>query len=230
MKFKSLIAVLALAAVPAFAQSSMSGTSSSTPASPGIQSDGSNTQNQGGAMLPGQGGTINSESETDTTNRVPSADSDMRGAGSGTDQSQSTTSSTTTSSTSTTSADSGRTDLSPKEICEQFVQLTKSGSAKEVETQMSKWVMAPQKKGHMKGKGAERGGKLKLDPNHHQWLKQELSEAECSKETVAGERAFVVAKGKERERFIPFMKQGQQWKVDMGAYHAMYRGEGPRGK
>ncbi|MEW6057061.1 MAG: hypothetical protein AB1540_10645 [Bdellovibrionota bacterium] len=98
------------------------------------------------------------------------------------------------------------TDLSPKEVCNRLVQMHSSASS----NMQGVDQLVLQEKDRMMNKS---------------WLKQEISQTECSDEKIAGDHAFVLAKSDQRERLIPFVKQNGVWKMDAQAYKTLYRME-----
>jgi hypothetical protein len=110
-------------------------------------------------------------------------------------------------------------DLSPKDVCKRIVELEK-GTTPATPQQLDQFVYNAQKMHEMQQKrGTASSGKGGT------WFQKEIGKSDCSKETIAGNHAFVVAKSGEQQRLIPFVKDGNVWKLDAAAYRVLYRME-----
>ena len=98
--------------------------------------------------------------------------------------------------------------MSPKQVCEQLVQASKTQVSQK--QNLDRWVY-------------REGRSEKAALPQRDWIKSQISMANCGDETIAGDHAFVVSRTGDSEKFLPFIKQDNSWKLDMHAYRAFYR-------
>jgi hypothetical protein len=115
------------------------------------------------------------------------------------------------SSATTNSQDQGSnaaSDMSPKQICQKIVDTEKQPNADV--SQLNQYVLSH---------NAQR-----MDQKLRQgWVKNEIGQADCKDEKIAGTHAFVVTTANGQDRLLPFVKQGNQWKLDLMGYRMLYR-------
>lgn len=109
---------------------------------------------------------------------------------------------------STTPSDTA--NMTPKQVCQQLVQAAKTQTSQS--QKLDQWVYRDRE---------TRGAKTAMP--QRDWIKREISSANCGDETIAGDHAFVVSRSGDDERLLPFIKQGNAWKLDMHSYRAFYR-------
>jgi hypothetical protein len=99
------------------------------------------------------------------------------------------------------------TEMSPKDVCKHLVDASKSP------TQLKKEL----------SQFAVHGGKA--SKAQLSAIQQNMTDADCSSETIAANHAVVVSKSPTGERLIPFVQQQGVWKVDLSSYQAIYQHE-----
>jgi hypothetical protein len=104
---------------------------------------------------------------------------------------------------------------SPKAACKSMVEAAKKGDFNELKGLSSGWdrVQHTAQEKSLK-KGFE---------HMHQTQMDKLKDLKCGKEQVAEDHAIVIAESGEKERIVPFVKEGMGWKFDARTYMTFYR-------
>lgn len=124
------------------------------------------------------------------------------------------TTATTTTETKTVTA----TQSTPKETCMALVKAAQEQNF-EAFTQLSRAG------GKGMGPGNKAGSKNKMKPGFDKMHTNELEKLKtlnCGAEYIADTRAFVETDSAGKTRFVPFVKEGKDWKFDTKTYMSFY--------